>query len=44
VIFGVLTTNTYEQALMRAGGSLGNKGTEAAITALKMADLASKVG
>jgi 6,7-dimethyl-8-ribityllumazine synthase len=36
VIFGVLTTNTLEQAQARAGGKLGNKGTEAAITALKM--------
>ncbi|GAD06279.1 6,7-dimethyl-8-ribityllumazine synthase [Porphyromonas crevioricanis] len=36
VIFGVLTTNTMEQAEERAGGKLGNKGAEAAITALKM--------
>ncbi|MDY6122644.1 MAG: 6,7-dimethyl-8-ribityllumazine synthase [Porphyromonas sp.] len=36
VIFGVLTTNTEEQAEERAGGALGNKGAEAAITALKM--------
>jgi 6,7-dimethyl-8-ribityllumazine synthase len=35
-IFGVLTTNSLEQALDRAGGKLGNKGTEAAITAIKM--------
>jgi len=34
-IFGVLTTYTIEQATERAGGSLGNKGSEAAITALK---------
>ncbi len=38
-IFGVLTTNTLEQAKDRAGGKHGNKGTEAAITALKMAAL-----
>jgi len=37
VIFGVLTTNDEEQALDRAGGKHGNKGDEAAITALKMA-------
>jgi 6,7-dimethyl-8-ribityllumazine synthase len=37
VVFGVLTTNTLEQALDRAGGKFGNKGEEAAITALKMA-------
>lgn len=36
VIFGVLTTNTQQQALERAGGKHGNKGDEAAITALKM--------
>lgn len=38
VIFGVLTTNNEEQALDRAGGKHGNKGDEAAITALKMAN------
>jgi 6,7-dimethyl-8-ribityllumazine synthase len=36
VIFGVLTTNTLLQAQERAGGKLGNKGDEAAITAIKM--------
>jgi len=36
VIFGVLTTDTYQQALDRAGGKHGNKGDEAAITAVKM--------
>lgn len=36
VIFGVLTPNTQEQALERAGGKYGNKGDEAAITAIKM--------
>jgi len=35
-IFGVLTTNTLEQAIDRAGGKHGNKGVEAAITAIKM--------
>jgi len=39
VIFGVLTTNTLQQALDRAGGTLGNKGVEAAITAIKMANI-----
>jgi 6,7-dimethyl-8-ribityllumazine synthase len=38
-IFGVLTTNTFEQAEERAGGIHGNKGDEAAITAIKMAAL-----
>jgi len=36
VIFGVLTTGNLEQALARAGGKHGNKGVEAAVTALKM--------
>jgi len=38
-IFGVLTTNTYEQAAERAGGIHGNKVDEAAVTAIKMAAL-----
>jgi 6,7-dimethyl-8-ribityllumazine synthase len=38
-VFGVLTTNTPEQAKDRAGGKYGNKGEEAAITAIKMAAL-----
>jgi 6,7-dimethyl-8-ribityllumazine synthase len=38
-IFGVLTTLNQQQALERAGGKLGNKGDEAAITAIKMAAL-----
>ncbi|MCL2416914.1 MAG: 6,7-dimethyl-8-ribityllumazine synthase [Bacteroidales bacterium] len=36
VIFGVLTTDNMEQAIARSGGEHGNKGVEAAITALKM--------
>jgi 6,7-dimethyl-8-ribityllumazine synthase len=36
IIFGVLTTDTKEQAFDRSGGKHGNKGDEAAITALKM--------
>jgi len=39
VIFGVLTTNTLQQAKDRSGGIHGNKGDEAAITALKMANI-----
>lgn len=38
-IFGLLTTNDLEQARARSGGSLGNKGTECAVTAIKMVDL-----
>ncbi len=39
VIFGVLTPNNQQQALDRAGGKHGNKGVEAAITAIKMVSL-----
>ncbi len=39
VIFGVLTCETMEQAMDRAGGKLGNKGGEAALTAIEMANL-----
>jgi len=38
-IFGVLTTDNQQQALDRAGGKHGNKGDEAAITAIKMVEL-----
>jgi 6,7-dimethyl-8-ribityllumazine synthase len=38
IVFGVLTTLNKNQALERAGGKLGNKGEEAALTALKMLD------
>ena len=38
-IFGLLTTNHQQQALDRAGGKHGNKGDEAAVTAIKMVDL-----
>jgi 6,7-dimethyl-8-ribityllumazine synthase len=43
VIFGVLTTDTMEQALDRAGGKMGNKGWEAAVAAIEMADVLRKV-
>lgn len=39
IAFGVLTTETTEQAAERAGGKLGNKGYEAAVTAIEMANL-----
>ena len=42
VIFGVLTTDNQEQAVDRAGGKFGNKGEEAAATAIKMAELFNK--
>jgi 6,7-dimethyl-8-ribityllumazine synthase len=43
VIFGVLTTDTFLQATERSGGKHGNKGVEAAVTALKMAALKRKL-
>jgi 6,7-dimethyl-8-ribityllumazine synthase len=43
VIFGVLTCDTLEQAVNRAGGKAGNKGFEAAVTAIEMANLISKL-
>jgi 6,7-dimethyl-8-ribityllumazine synthase len=43
VIFGVLTTNDEQQAIDRAGGIHGNKGDEAAITALKMAHFSATI-
>jgi 6,7-dimethyl-8-ribityllumazine synthase len=43
VIFGVITTETIEQAIERAGTKLGNKGFEAAATAIEMADLMPRV-
>ncbi len=39
IAFGVLTTNTAEQASARAGGKSGNKGFDAALTAIEMANL-----
>ncbi len=39
VIFGVLTTDTVEQAIDRAGAKAGNKGWEAALAAIEMANL-----
>ncbi len=38
VIYGLVTTNNMEQAEERAGGKLGNKGDECAVTAIKMVD------
>jgi len=43
VIFGVLTVNDEQQAMDRAGGAHGNKGEEAAITAIKMIALNRKL-
>jgi 6,7-dimethyl-8-ribityllumazine synthase len=43
VIFGVLTCETLEQAINRAGGKAGNKGAEAALTAIEMVNLMKKL-
>ncbi len=43
VLFGVLTCQTMEQALDRAGGKAGNKGCEAALAAIEMVDLLRKL-
>lgn len=42
-IFGVLTTDNLQQALDRAGGKHGNKGEEAAVTAIMMAEIGSSL-
>ncbi len=44
VIFGVLTTDTIEQAIERAGSKAGNKGSECAAAAVEMVDLLQKLG
>ena len=43
-VFGVLTTDTLEQAIERAGSKSGNKGVEAAIAAIEMANLYRELG
>lgn len=43
VIFGVVTTDTIEQAIERAGTKAGNKGWDAAISAIEMANLSSLI-
>jgi 6,7-dimethyl-8-ribityllumazine synthase len=43
IAFGLLTTNTVEQATDRAGGKSGNKGFDAALTAIEMANLLCKL-
>ena len=43
VIFGVLTTDSIEQAIERAGTKAGNKGAEAAVTAIEMVNVLAKI-
>ena len=44
VVFGVLTCQTTDQALARAGGKAGNKGAEAALAAIETVNLLKKIG
>ncbi len=44
VIFGILTTDTVEQALNRAGLKAGNKGSDAALAAIEMVNLLDRLG
>lgn len=44
VTFGVLTTNTFDEAVDRAGGKAGNKGADAALAALEMVSLRAVLG
>lgn len=43
VVYGVITADTTDQAIERAGAKMGNKGWEAALTALELADLYSQL-
>lgn len=43
VIFGVITTDTLEQAIERAGTKMGNKGYDAAVSAIEMANLLKEI-
>ncbi|MEM7211785.1 MAG: 6,7-dimethyl-8-ribityllumazine synthase [Pseudomonadota bacterium] len=44
VLFGVITTDTIEQAIERAGTKAGNKGAEAAVAAIEMVNLLRSIG
>lgn len=44
VIFGVITADTIEQAIERAGTKAGNKGVDAAVAAIEMANLLNEIG
>jgi len=44
VIFGLVTSDTLEQAIERSGTKAGNKGWDAAVSAIEMADLLKKIG
>ena len=44
VIFGIITTDDLDQAIDRSGAKAGNKGYEAAVAAVEMADLMRQLG
>ena len=44
IIFGVITTDTVEQAVQRAGTTAGNRGFDAALAAIEMGNLMGKIG
>jgi 6,7-dimethyl-8-ribityllumazine synthase len=44
IIYGVITTDTLEQAVERSGSKAGNKGFEAAVSAIEMANLVKSIG
>jgi len=44
IIFGVITTDTIEQAIQRAGTTVGNRGFDAALAAIEMSNLMEKIG
>lgn len=44
IIFGIVTTDTVEQAVNRAGTTAGNRGFDAALSAIEMANLVAKIG
>lgn len=44
ISYGILTTDTIEQAIERAGTKMGNKGFDAALTAIEMANLIKQIG
>jgi 6,7-dimethyl-8-ribityllumazine synthase len=44
IIYGVITTDTLEQAVERSGSKVGNKGKDAAVSAIEMANLVKSIG
>jgi 6,7-dimethyl-8-ribityllumazine synthase len=44
IIYGIITADTIEQAIERAGTKAGNKGADAAVTAIEMVDLLKNIG